>query len=147
MLSAIAVLVAYGTMLTGLRPFPLLTEILTHYSKLIFTISAPPEILINQKSDLRRGEEGLLHEEHKRWRIVVNGGLLLSRKERAMIITLSEQIILTANQPRSGTHHFSARASVQTSDSVDAVEGRFVPRADLINIKVRSSRGQSMVGY
>ena len=130
MLSAIAVLVAYGTMLTGLRPFPLLTEILTHYSKLIFTISAPPEILIN-----------------KRWRIVVNGGLLLSRKERAMIITLSEQIILTANQPRSGTHHFSARASVQTSDSVDAVEGRFVPRADLINIKVRSSRGQSMVGY
>ena len=37
MLSAIAVLVAYETMLTGLRPFPLLTEILTHYSKLIFT--------------------------------------------------------------------------------------------------------------
>ncbi|HEE0502756.1 hypothetical protein [Citrobacter portucalensis] len=56
-----------------------------------------------------------------------------------MIITLSEQIILTANQPRSGTHHFSARASVQTSDSVDAVEGRFVPRADLINIKVKWS--------
>jgi hypothetical protein len=76
-------------------------------------------------------EEGLLHEEHKRWRIVVNGGLLLSRKERAMIITLSEQIILTANQPRSGTHHFSARASVQTSDSVDAVEGRFVPEQTL----------------
>ena len=147
MLSAIAVLVAYGTMLTGLRPFPLLTEILTHYSKLIFTISAPPEILINLFSELRIREEGLLHEEHKRWRIVVNGGLLLSRKERAMIITLSEQIILTANQPRSGTHHFSARASVQTSDSVDAVEGRFVPRADLINIKVRSSRGQSMVGF
>ncbi|EDV1283850.1 hypothetical protein YL84_003684 [Salmonella enterica subsp. enterica] len=24
---------------------------------------------------------------------------------------------------------------------------RFVPRADLINTKVRSSRGQSMVGY
>ncbi|WP_246843893.1 hypothetical protein, partial [Klebsiella pneumoniae] len=101
----------------------------------------------NLFSELRIREEGLLHEEHKRWRIVVNGGLLLSRKERAMIITLSEQIILTANQPRSGTHHFSARASVQTSDSVDAVEGRFVPRADLINIKVRSSRGQSMVGY
>ena len=48
-----------------------------------------------------------------------------------MIITLSEQIILTANQPRSGTHHFSARASVQTSDSVDAVEGRFVPKAGI----------------
>lgn len=52
MLSAIAVLVAYGTMLTGLRPFPLLTEILTHYSKLIFTISAPPEIRIYLFSDL-----------------------------------------------------------------------------------------------
>lgn len=86
-------------------------------------------------------------KRHKSGQIDVTGGLLLFRKERAMIIALSEQIILTANQPRSGTHHFSARASVQTSDSVDAVEGRFVPRADLINIKVRSSRGQSMVGY
>ncbi len=47
-----------------------------------------------------------------------------------MIIALSEQIILTANQPRRGTHHFSARTSVLTSDSVDAVEGRFVPGAD-----------------
>ena len=58
-------------------------------------------------------------------------GLLLFRKERAMIIALSEQIILTANQPRSGTHHFSARTSVLTSDSVDAVEGRFVPKAEV----------------
>ncbi|PJR60041.1 hypothetical protein [Klebsiella sp. K-Nf6] len=48
-----------------------------------------------------------------------------------MIIALSEQIILTANQLRSGTHHFSARTSVLTSDSVDAVEGRFVPKAEV----------------
>ncbi|MEX5359699.1 hypothetical protein [Klebsiella pneumoniae] len=48
-----------------------------------------------------------------------------------MIIAMSEQIILTANQPRSGTHHFSARTSVLTSDSVDAVEGRFVPEAEV----------------
>lgn len=56
MLSAIAVLVAYGTMLTELRSFPLLTEILTHYSKLIFTISAPPEIRISRKPDLSGGK-------------------------------------------------------------------------------------------
>ena len=60
-------------------------------------------------------------------------GLLLFRKERVMIIALSEQIILTANQPRSGTHHFPARTSVLTSASVDAVEGRFVPSADIGN--------------
>ncbi len=66
MLSAIAILVAYGTMLTGLRPFPLLTEILTHYSKLIFTISAPPEIRIYLFSDLRSGEEELLQHGHKK---------------------------------------------------------------------------------
>ncbi|MBA0010898.1 hypothetical protein E4W60_14005, partial [Klebsiella pneumoniae] len=50
------------------------------------------------------------------------------------------QIILTANQPRSGTHHFSARASVQTSDSVDAVEGRFVPKADIAVLLSHRSR-------
>ncbi|ENC9862261.1 hypothetical protein ACYB68_27390 [Klebsiella pneumoniae] len=48
-----------------------------------------------------------------------------------MMIALSEQIILTANQPRNGTYHISPRTSVLTSDSVDAVEGRFVPEADL----------------
>ncbi|MGU5906364.1 hypothetical protein ACV1EQ_26690 [Klebsiella pneumoniae] len=56
-----------------------------------------------------------------------------------MMIALSEQIILTANQPRNGTHHFSARTSVLTSDSVDAVEGRFVPRTEIANIFLGAS--------
>lgn len=66
MLSAIAVLVAYGIMLAGLRPFPLLTEILTHYSKLLFTISAPPEIRINLFSDLngKREKKGYVKHIH-----------------------------------------------------------------------------------
>lgn len=81
-------------------------------------------------SDLRRNEEGLLHDEHKRWRIVANGVLLSFWKEKVLIVALSGQVILTANQPQNGTHHFSARTSVLTSDSVDAVEGRFVPGAD-----------------
>lgn len=78
-------------------------------------------------------------KRHKSGQIDVTGGLLLFRKEMAMIIALSEQIILTANQPRSGTHHFSARTSVLTSDSVDAVEGRFVPVADSYKISVSSN--------
>lgn len=81
-------------------------------------------------SDLRRNEEGLLHDEHKRWRIVANGVLLSFWKEKVLIVALSGQVILTANQPQNGTHHFSARTSVLTSDSVDAVEGSFVPGAD-----------------
>ncbi|MFS9573978.1 hypothetical protein Q6277_06060, partial [Klebsiella quasipneumoniae] len=48
-------------------------------------------------SDLRRNEEGLLHDEHKRWRIVANGVLLSFWKEKVLIVALSGQVILTAN--------------------------------------------------
>lgn len=82
-------------------------------------------------------------KRHKSGQIDVTGGLLLFRKERAMIIALSEQIILTANQPRSGTHHFSARTSVLTSDSVDAVEGRFVPNADAQELSFRYFKSEA----